>query len=74
MKSYTIDLTKIKGEGKFKCPKCSAWISPDDNSEDNFIILETIMKGEYLEKLTLRCNKCESQIKLTGFKLLNKPK
>ena len=72
MKSYTVDLTKIKGKGKFKCPKCGFWISPDDNSEDNFIILETIMKGEYLEKLTLRCNKCESEIHLIGFELLSK--
>jgi predicted nucleic-acid-binding Zn-ribbon protein len=70
--SYTIDLTKIKGNGEFECPKCKAKISPDDETEDVYTILETVLKGEYLEKVVVQCNSCGSRIHITGFDLLNK--
>ena len=68
---FNIDLSEIEGKGEFKCPKCGAKISPDDTSEKTYIILETHMKGDSLEKIRLQCNKCQSQIYLTGFYLLN---
>ena len=69
-KFYTIDLTKIEGKGEFRCPECKVEISPDDETEDYYTILETVTKGDQLEYMTLRCNICQSQIYLTGFQLL----
>ncbi|MBX5321478.1 MAG: hypothetical protein QHH12_06845 [Candidatus Bathyarchaeota archaeon] len=64
---YTVDLTKIDGDGAFPCPKCGAVISPDDETEEIYQIVETKVKGTYLEELVLQCNKCGSIIRLVGF-------
>jgi len=64
---YTIDLTKIDGDGEFPCPKCGAIISPDDESEEVYSIVETKVRNDELKQLVLRCNQCRSKIKLTGF-------
>lgn len=64
---YIIDLTAIEGKGEFKCPKCGILISPDDTTEENYTIVEPIVKGERLEKIIIQCNRCKSQIHLTGF-------
>ena len=72
MKFHVVDLTKIQGTGEIKCPKCGTVISPDDETENAFTILETIMKENNLEKIILKCSKCQSQIRLTGFQLLKK--
>ncbi len=61
-----IDLTKIEGDGAFPCPKCGAVISPDDETESVYTILETKFKGDSLEKLVIQC-KCGSEIHLVGF-------
>ena len=49
-------------------------ISPDDMSENAYTVLEPVMKGTSLEKIVLQCNKCESQIYLTGFHVMDKLK
>lgn len=72
IKLYTIDLTRSKRRGEFKCPKCGIEISPDDETEDVYTIMEPVMKGDYLEKIILQCNGCGSQIHLVGFHVLNK--
>ena len=64
---YEVDLTKIKGEGDFPCPSCGVVISPEDETEDVYRILETKIKGESLEELVIQCNKCGSKIRLVGF-------
>jgi hypothetical protein len=64
---YEVDLTKIKGEGDFPCPSCGVVISPEDETEDVYHILETKVKGESLEELVIQCNKCGSKIRLVGF-------
>ncbi|RLI20940.1 hypothetical protein DRO54_05005 [Candidatus Bathyarchaeota archaeon] len=64
---YVVDLTKIEGDGSFPCPKCGAHISPDDETETVYTIVETKMKGENLEELIIQCNVCGSRIRLTGF-------
>jgi len=64
---YEVDLTKIKGEGDFPCPSCGVVISPEDETEDVYSILETKVKGESLEELVIQCNKCGSKIRLVGF-------
>jgi len=64
---YTVDLTKIDGDGTFQCPKCGTVISPDDESEDTYHIVNTRVKGDELAELVLTCKKCGANIKLTGF-------
>jgi predicted RNA-binding Zn-ribbon protein involved in translation (DUF1610 family) len=64
---YTVDLTKIDGDGAFPCPKCGALISPDDETEETYKIVETKVEGDELSELILTCNKCGSTIRLTGF-------
>ncbi|MGC8998129.1 MAG: hypothetical protein ACP5JW_01810 [Candidatus Bathyarchaeia archaeon] len=65
--TYTVDLTKIDGDGAFPCPKCGVIISPDDETEEVYQIVETKVKGDDLAELILRCNKCGSTIRLVGF-------
>ncbi len=69
---FTIDLTKIDGDGAFPCPKCGTTISPDDETEEVYTIVETKVKDDELAELVLTCNKCRSKIRLTGF--LSQPK
>jgi predicted RNA-binding Zn-ribbon protein involved in translation (DUF1610 family) len=64
---HSIDLTKIDGDGAFPCPRCGTMISPDDESEETYHIVETKVKGDELAELVLMCNKCKTKIKLTGF-------
>jgi predicted RNA-binding Zn-ribbon protein involved in translation (DUF1610 family) len=65
--TYTVDLTKIDGDGAFPCPKCGVIISPDDETEEIYQIVETKVKGDDLAELILHCNKCGSTIRLVGF-------
>ena len=62
-----LDLTKIDGNGDFPCPNCGVIISPEDESEDVYIILEEKVRNEALEELVIQCNKCSSRIRLIGF-------
>jgi len=62
-----LDLTKIQGNGDFPCPNCGVTISPEDESEDVYIILEEKVRNDALEELVIQCNKCSSRIRLTGF-------
>jgi len=64
---HTIDLTKIDGDGAFPCPKCGTVISPDDETEEVYQIVQTSVKNDELTELILMCNKCGSTIKLVGF-------
>ncbi len=70
LKLYTVDLREAEQEGEVKCPKCGVEISPDDLTEEKYEILETVMKGDSLERIIVRCNKCRSQIHLVGFDVL----
>jgi len=72
IKLYTVDLIKVKGNGNITCPECGIGISPDDTSEEAYTILEPVMKGNQLQKIVIRCNRCKSTINLTGFNTLNK--
>ena len=64
---YTIDLTKIDGDGAFSCPKCGAVISPDDETEEVYTIVDTRVENDELAELIVSCNECGSRIRLTGF-------
>ena len=65
--AYTIDLTKIDGDGAFPCPKCGTVISPDDESEENYQIVDTKVKNDELAELVIMCKRCATAIKLVGF-------
>ncbi len=69
---YELDLSKIDGSGDFACPRCGNAISPDDPTEKAYSILEAKVSDQGLEELSIRCNKCESELHLTGFSLLQK--
>jgi DNA-directed RNA polymerase subunit RPC12/RpoP len=64
---YQVNLTRIQGEGDFPCPNCGVVISPEDETENVYRILETKVKGQTLEELVIQCNKCGSKIRLVGF-------
>ena len=64
---YTVDLTKIDGDGAFPCPKCGTMISPEDETEELYQIVETKVNNDELAELTLMCNRCRSKIRLVGF-------
>jgi hypothetical protein len=70
-KIYKVDLTTIEGGGDFPCPKCGISLSPDDESEEVYTIIETYIGDEdNLESMIIRCNKCKSTINLEGFTAL----
>jgi hypothetical protein len=64
---YKIDLSAVGEDGTFECPKCGKAISPDDESEDNYQILDTTVVNDELAELVISCATCKSTIKLTGF-------
>ena len=55
-----LDLTKIQGSGDFPCPNCGVIISPEDETDDVYTILEEKLRGEVLEELVIQCNNCSS--------------
>ncbi|MCW4022034.1 MAG: hypothetical protein ACOWW1_00545 [archaeon] len=66
-----IDLTKIDGNGDISCPSCGVIISPEDESEEVYTIIEEKVNGEDLEELVIQCNACSTKICLTGFPALD---
>ena len=68
---YKVDLTKIQGKGDFQCPKCGIKISPDDETEGAYCILGKKFGNKSLDELIIQCQKCKSEIRLTGFSILN---
>lgn len=63
----TLDLTAVENDGSFLCPKCGTVISPDDETEEVYKILDTTVVGEELAELVISCGTCGKIIKLTGF-------
>jgi hypothetical protein len=64
---FKIDLASAESDGSFSCPKCGMSISPDDENEDNYEILDTKVINDELAELDISCGKCGSFIKLTIF-------
>jgi len=67
---HNLDLIAIEGKGDFLCPCCGILISPDDETEEVYSVLEAKVRDNVLENLVIRCNTCGSKIVLTGFSLL----
>ena len=42
-------------------------ISPDDESESNYKIVDTKVMDDELAELVISCGKCGSTIRITGF-------
>ncbi|MEJ2242104.1 MAG: hypothetical protein P8Y18_08180 [Candidatus Bathyarchaeota archaeon] len=68
---YTIDLCKLEGSGEFLCPCCGVKISPDDETENVYSVLEAKVNNNKLESLLINCNTCTNKILLTGFQVLD---
>ena len=68
---YTVNLATIDGDGCFPCPKCGLAISPDDETEENYTIVDTKVVNNELAELLVSCGKCSSIIKLTGFQSID---
>jgi hypothetical protein len=65
---YTINLGNVDSEdGSFPCPNCHVSISPDDETEDNYEIMDTKVVNDELAELVIACGKCSCVIKVTGF-------
>ena len=64
---YTVNLVVIEGDGAFPCPKCGTVISPDDDTEANYKIVDTKVVHDELAELVIACGKCGSIIRITGF-------
>ena len=68
---YKVDLTKIEGSGDFPCPNCGVNISPEDHTDNTYSIKEIKTRRDRLEEIVIQCHRCESLIRLAGFKLLD---
>jgi predicted RNA-binding Zn-ribbon protein involved in translation (DUF1610 family) len=68
--SYTVDLMKIDGDGAFPCPKCGTIISPEDETEEVYKIVDTKVINDELVELVIMCGNCRSSIRLTGFQTI----
>ncbi|KON34535.1 hypothetical protein E2P47_01945 [Candidatus Bathyarchaeota archaeon] len=64
---HSIDLTKIDGDGAFPCPNCGVVISPEDETEQVYRIIDTKVRNDELFELTIMCNSCKTEMRLTGF-------
>ena len=64
---YQVNLAELQGEGDFPCPSCGVVISPEDETEDVYVIVDTKVRGDDLEELVIQCNQCKSKIRLVGF-------
>jgi len=65
--TVTVDLKTIGGDGLFHCPQCRALLSPDDESDEIYRIVESKIADDQLKELLLKC-KCDCMIRLVGFK------
>jgi hypothetical protein len=66
---YRVNLNDLQGEGDFPCPSCGIVISPEDETEDVYKIVETKINGQDLEELVIQCNRCRNKIRLVGFNI-----
>ena len=66
-RSFKINLATIEGDGSLPCPKCGIIISPEDQTEENYKIVDTKIVNNMLDELVIACGKCGSTIRLTGF-------
>lgn len=65
---YVIDLGNVNGEGDFPCPQCGKMLSPNDISEENYMVIDVKSDDDdIMEEMIIQCMKCGSEIRLVGF-------
>lgn len=65
---FEVDLVTLENkDGVFACPRCEQLISPDDDSDQTYTILDTIMASGHLSALIIECRDCNAVIRLIGF-------
>ena len=62
-----LDLTKMDGNGDFPCPTCGVTISPEDETEDVYTIIEEKVRNDALEELVIQCNACGNRLRIIIF-------
>lgn len=70
VKAYKLNISQTDENGAFQCPNCRQTISPDDHSEETYMVCETSMIGNYLTEVVLCCKGCLNFIHLVGFQKL----
>ncbi len=64
---FKVDITQIEGDGDFPCPQCGATISPNDETDTAYRIVDTKARRGNLKGLVILCSNCGSEIHLDGF-------
>ena len=62
-----LDLSLTGQNGDFLCPQCGLLLSPDDETEENYSIVETTVNHNELESVLVQCRRCMREIRLIGF-------
>ena len=70
--AFRVDLNKIEGDGEFPCPSCGTLISPDDESNTTYEIIDVKTEEDGSPKsLNILCKMCGNTIIIEGFEALN---
>ncbi|MDH5595675.1 MAG: hypothetical protein OEY40_03050 [Candidatus Bathyarchaeota archaeon] len=62
-----IDLTKIEGNEDFPYPNRRVTISPEDQIESVYSVLEAKIQNMSLEELVIASNECVIDVRFVGF-------
>lgn len=63
----TIDLIKIEGNEDFPYPNRRVTISPEDQIESVYSVLEAKIQNMSLEELVIASNECVIDVRFVGF-------
>jgi hypothetical protein len=63
----TIDLTKNEGNEDFSYPNRRVTISPEDQIESVYSVLEAKIRNMSLEELVIASNECVINVRFAGF-------
>ena len=65
---YVISVHELENDASFKCPRCGVCISPDDETNDNYEILDPkVNDKDHLSDVVFQCKRCGCIITVTGF-------
>jgi DNA-directed RNA polymerase subunit RPC12/RpoP len=64
---YLVNSSSIEEDGSFNCTKCGLKISPEDETSENYEIIDTKIYNGEIAELVITCGRCGSKLKLTGF-------
>jgi DNA-directed RNA polymerase subunit RPC12/RpoP len=64
---YIVNSSSIEEDGSFNCTKCGLKISPEDETSENYEIIDTKIYNGEIAELVITCGRCRSKLKLIGF-------